>query len=373
MADIWDEFQVYNEDPIQFFSAKQVIQWLENEKEAWDWLWNGDQGEGSVAPNAFSGFGNRLQQMINGLNSDPQSNQQQYIAAKQSTYAGAKGNMIVSSSRIGQDILAIKDRIGEPEARFVFNAHYSQLDLNGVKSPTDMRGALLFATPQYIDPTSFAEELKIERKRYRSEVTQLQSRVRELEQDKRDREARRANQMRRIAHRFRTIIEAKSTQMVSKLGADANEINSKLIETEDRFRKQMELQAPVEYWNEKSKSHGRWEIGFSLLSGAYFIVAAFALYGAASGALLGITTLIFWIGRLVIKLWLSEHHLRIDSNERAVMTKTYLAMTENDSASNEDRAIVLSAIFRPTPDGVVKEEGPNDFGVNAQLARLITR
>ena len=83
--------------------------------------------------------------------------------------------------------------------------------------------------------------------------------------------------------------------------------------------------------------------------------------------------MVFWAGRLIVKLWLSEHHLRGDAQERAVMTKSYLAMTENDKAQDTDRAIVLSAIFRPAPDGVVKEEGPQDIGLHALMAKLLAR
>lgn len=402
MTDVWDTIPVYQEDPIELYSVEQAIEWLKEEEQAWDWLWSGGQSETVANPSDFAGFGNRIRQMISALENNPNiaPSHQAYAGQKQSTYAGSQGNMIVSSSRAGEDILAIKERVGEQEARVAFKAHMGQLQLNSIKSAADLRGAMLFASPEFVDPLSYTDDLKSERTRYRSEITKLQNRTRSLEQEKRNREARRGRQMRRVVRRFRNVIKERADGMLKSVATQASETNARLLETEDRFRKQMELQAPVEYWKMKSKIHGRWEIGFAVLSIAYFFAAAYCLYLAATkaasyllslpdivdpsddrtpiyiitgGALLGVTTLIFWVGRLVIKLWLSEHHLRVDADERAVMTKTYLAMTENGSALDEDRAIVLTSIFRPTPDGVVKEEGPTDVGLNAYLARIASK
>jgi hypothetical protein len=82
------------------------------------------------------------------------------------------------------------------------------------------------------------------------------------------------------------------------------------------------------------------------------------------------STFAFWIGRLLTKLYLSEHHLRNDADERAIMTETYLALTAENAASEGDRNIILGALFRGTPDGIVKEDGPSDFSIQALLSRF---
>ena len=79
--------------------------------------------------------------------------------------------------------------------------------------------------------------------------------------------------------------------------------------------------------------------------------------------------LILWVGRLLTRIYLSEQHLRHDAHEREVMTTTYLALTAEEAASDADRQIILNALFRNTPDGIVKEEG----GMDPQLATFVTR
>ncbi len=80
--------------------------------------------------------------------------------------------------------------------------------------------------------------------------------------------------------------------------------------------------------------------------------------------------LIFWIGRLFTKLYLSQHHLLQDAEERAVMTTTYLALTHENAASDEDKKIILGALFRPTADGLIKEDGPSELTLAGALSRI---
>lgn len=256
---------------------------------------------------------------------------------------------------------------------------------------------MLAADPGAIDRQGLVKELEQERSNYRSAVTRLENRVRELELEKSQREARRARSMKRVVRRMRTHFQSSGKAIVSTFTTASQAAMAQLIETEDRFRRQMELAAPVQYWKEKSADHGKAERTLLHVTIGYFILAAIItgaagwaastiilsldksvtdrtpVYLITSGALLAITTLVFWIGRLVVKLWLSEHHLRVDAKERAIMTQAFLAMSENDGMAEADRAIMLASIFRPAPDGVVKEEGPQDIGLQALLSRLLAK
>ncbi len=80
--------------------------------------------------------------------------------------------------------------------------------------------------------------------------------------------------------------------------------------------------------------------------------------------------MIFWIGRLLTKLYLSQHHLMHDAEERAVMTTTYLSLSHESAASEEDKKIILGALFRPTIDGLIKDEGPSDMSLAGFLSKL---
>ncbi|WP_433952444.1 DUF6161 domain-containing protein [Brevundimonas diminuta] len=166
------------------------------------------------------------------------------------------------------------------------------------------------------------------------------------------------------------------------------------------YREQMGLAAPVDYWKNKASEHQTAEdkarnrvvlffpaafisivLLFGLSAWALIEFAARAkggtlpsgIYIIASAGLASAAGIQFWVGRLLTKLYLSQHHLRHDAHERATMTETYLALIENEAANPEDKQIILNALFRSTPDGIVKEEGGIDPGLAAALGRLLAR
>jgi hypothetical protein len=70
---------------------------------------------------------------------------------------------------------------------------------------------------------------------------------------------------------------------------------------------------------------------------------------------------------------MSEHHLAVDSEERATMVKTYLALTEKNAADEKERALVLASLFRPTSDGIVKDDAAPDMSPAALLSRVLNK
>ena len=159
----------------------------------------------------------------------------------------------------------------------------------------------------------------------------------------------------------------------------------------------MQLRGPVEYWTKKAGEHRRrakdyrslllWFggiAGIGLLLGlghlGQYVVglagsrdqppALFVILGAIG--VVG-TAMVFWAARVIVRLFMSEHHLAIDSDERATMVMTYLALTETKDADEKDRAIVLAALFRPTSDGIVKDDAAPDLGPASLLAKLADR
>lgn len=69
---------------------------------------------------------------------------------------------------------------------------------------------------------------------------------------------------------------------------------------------------------------------------------------------------------------MSEHHLGVDARSRESMAHTYLALLDNDGATDEkDRAIVLAALFRPVTDGLVKDDALPLISPAAILSRQL--
>ncbi|MHB1115631.1 DUF6161 domain-containing protein [Sideroxydans sp.] len=164
------------------------------------------------------------------------------------------------------------------------------------------------------------------------------------------------------------------------------------------YDQHMALAAPVEYWESKRKKH----LTLSQISGASVILGmiatgvfisstmnsiSLALKPNISGtvdaatssvpatstiskisaslltswdvaAFIMVAVLCFWVLRLLVRIFLSNMHLENDAAERVTMAKTYLSLIRNDSLSKEGNIdTVLAALFRPTGDGIVKDEG----------------
>lgn len=164
------------------------------------------------------------------------------------------------------------------------------------------------------------------------------------------------------------------------------------------YDEHMTLAAPVEYWEAKRRKHRLWSgisfaaiaigmgtaaislhaelqsVGKAVTAGKAATAAAGAKVQASGmtalqtisdsattwhlGSFILLATLSFWFIRLLVRIFLSNLHLENDAAERVTMAKTYLALSRNDALPKGDNiSTVLAALFRPTGDGIVKDEG----------------
>jgi ABC-type multidrug transport system fused ATPase/permease subunit len=139
---------------------------------------------------------------------------------------------------------------------------------------------------------------------------------------------------------------------------------------------QLALQAPRTYWTSQMKAHKiaaaerrNWFIFAAFLSLMLVTVFIYVMWSAFSaknvgdipavmwvitGAVLGVT---FWVIRLFSRLYLSREHLLRDAEERVTMIETFLALMQHGHLKADDLKFVLAAIFRPTEDGLVRDDG----------------
>jgi hypothetical protein len=99
-------------------------------------------------------------------------------------------------------------------------------------------------------------------------------------------------------------------------------------------------------------------------SGDTAIFLKFAAIGAV------VTTIVFWIGRVLLRIYLSDRHLLSDAEERIAMVMTYLALSNDDKIESSDRALILAPLFRTASDGIVREDGP-DASVAGLMAKIL--
>ena len=195
----------------------------------------------------------------------------------------------------------------------------------------------------------------------------------------------------------RSISFPADAKILSELIARQTEAHAELLQTRETYEALMALKAPADYWRSKHGEHKANEENYlkyttrcaglfvflSLLLPFLFVKFGFRWLAQASeglkvpegfiyypvfGVFVLLVTTGLWGLRILVKLYLSEHHLRTDATERLTMIMTYLALTELNAADEKDRSIVLASIFRPTQDGVVKDEG-----VDPSLPHLISR
>lgn len=148
-----------------------------------------------------------------------------------------------------------------------------------------------------------------------------------------------------------------------------NEWNKFVVKVE----KKLALNVPANYWNEKAKWH-RISAGiFAFVTVAIgFLIFWYLLRGnvvevekqlllknyAYSGFVVFFLGIYIWILRIFVKITLSHVHLAIDAKERQIMTKTYLALIDQDTdkTMRNDLQIVLQNLFRPSSIGIIKED-----------------
>ncbi|WP_421704508.1 DUF6161 domain-containing protein [Aliiroseovarius sp.] len=86
--------------------------------------------------------------------------------------------------------------------------------------------------------------------------------------------------------------------------------------------------------------------------------------------LLLVTSLLLWLARLQYRIHLSERHLALDASEKKAFAETYLAMKEGKEVGKENEAIILASLFRPTQDGIIKDD---ESGVDISAAALLAK
>jgi hypothetical protein len=169
----------------------------------------------------------------------------------------------------------------------------------------------------------------------------------------------------------------------AKLLEQVNEKHAQVLEAHESamadlkraFKDEMALRGPVEYWSAKASTHQTkatnlmWG-SFGSMAGLGVVLGGLATWifqtmnkdGIPDTWKVSVLVLVgvlgIWAVRLVVRMWLSNAHLSTDAEERVTMVQTYLALIEDGKMTkDEDRALVLTPLFRPAADGLVKDEG----------------
>lgn len=389
-------FSIGPDGDVTVRSYEELQRWLEKERAQWNWLVRGDPNvdRHNIAANTQGQWDDLLLQ-IQSLkdHNQPLSEAQSYLSPLSS------GPLLVSTTQKGTSVLDVRDAVGASAAAFAFGFNTNQFGVQNAQTQDDLLGAILTVFPNLKNDADWHERLKRERANFKMATRNAIERV--------DREAGArieanieiTDRASGIARRLFDQKRKRWNAVQSNWQKDADKAVQDIQATEAAYLEFMKLKAPVEYWEGKASEHEiregeartrlYWYFPLTILAmliafggAGWFLIshpdtetsqAPIALYVVISGGLLLFSTIAFWIGRILTKLYLSEHHLRNDAEERAVMTTTYLALTSENAATDEDRQIVLNALFRATPDGIVKDDGPTDASLQGLIARMAAR
>jgi hypothetical protein len=299
--------------------------------------------------------------------------------------------------------LDIENAISPSAALFQFGFRRELVSLGDARDRDDLLGALWEIAPGLQSTERLADHLKRERENTRETLKRATAKSRLEDMDRQREWEDRVTEARESYLGWARRRSKRWAERTSHWEARHLASEQRIKAVEETYREHMGLKAPVEYWQTKATQHETAEgwarlwvliffpvalIGMALAfnnTGVSLIKAAqaaqvpgaapfpTAIFIVASAGLASCAGLVFWVGRLLTKLYLSQHHLRQDAQERATMTQTYLALIENSAASVEDRQVILNALFRNTPDGIVKEDGGLDPSIAAALGKFLAK
>ena len=210
-----------------------------------------------------------------------------------------------------------------------------------------------------------------------------------------------------------TELETRVSTAIERLDGFDADYESRLKAAAAAFREDNALKAPAVLWQEKETKHQAesatarnsfiWSLfvtGLLVIVLALFLIfskdVAYALVAPIgcdpakpetcsgfSARGLSILTLVaafftclLWYVRMQMKLFLSERHLALDARERTAFAQTYIGFLAEKDSSDEaagQRAAVYAALFRPSTDGIVKDEGGLDPSIAAALSKFLTK
>lgn len=373
---------------LELRSWEDLESFLVGEAKAWKPLAvEGDPASGGSR--AFNAINNLIQQAM-ASRTDGQSFES--LAVQLPQYFVPHGDAIGSITPLGSTILSIAETAGPVAASTAYSFERQWINLRAVTTTDQLRGVILLAQPALIDPHGLAKQLNEERARLRRAVRSSESEARAAAQDRiQIWDEAGASAQRRIVRFIRERAMFWDRQRRT-LHVRSNEAIDQLTSTQKAFEELMRLKAPAAYWSEKAGTHRSAEQAARGHLITFFVLAIFGLaaafgvtgwailrpgattatpvYVVVSAGLATFTGVVFWIGRLLTRLYLSEHHLRKDAEEREIMTTTYLALTKDAAAADADRHIILNALFRNSADGIVKDDGGFDPSLAAAIARI---
>lgn len=392
---------------ISWASFDEINTWIATQRTDWQWI---SQQNTNPTNSAWSVIYSALSNCTNSLNSAEQhSNNEQHVVSVKAEAVRAlerlfsKHPFLLPNSSYRKYIFELRDG-GKPVEAALITANLLGQDMNSAP--------VAKVVPALVEFELFSRGIK---DRVKTESAALKKLVGEMTTLLDEHKQLKASQVAEFASMNTDIQEQSSLQVTSFEDAQVargeawqkqlDEADEELKQLNATYDTHMALAAPVSYWEAKQKKHSKlakWSFGALTVSMLIFGGVLFwELHGVAKmieetrlaaiaastsnvkstaitsvqptstlspvldilgtwkiGAYILLVTLAFWFIRLLVRIFLSHIHLENDAAERVTMAKTYLALIRDGSFEGKDNiGTILAALFRPTGDGIVKDEG----------------
>lgn len=403
---------------LEWLTFTDFQKWCSELKNSWSWLEQlNQQAAWSTLVHGLSSPLNQLQQAETYRVQDQESN---FVALRDDgkiileRFVNAHFWILPNSTQY-QFVFEIKDS-GKLTEAGVLVTNWFGLDLNVFP----IRSVVWALIQNELFERGIKDRLRLESAALKRLVGGMQTKLTEVGEKEKDQVNRftqtHSDLLAQVIEQKNAFLDAQ-TDRTNKWDKKLNQATDELDRLKDTYDKFMSLAAPVKYWESKQKRHSNWmKWTGGLLVVCMFLAGCFlnseiesigkaaalrqaetkrqaeiknsnvlkdisvaassanspyagsssnpiveAVEIAASwrlGSFILLATLCFWMLRLLVRIFLSNMHLENDASERVTMAKTYLALLRKGRLpEKEDISMVLAALFRPSGDGIVQDEG----------------
>lgn len=160
----------------------------------------------------------------------------------------------------------------------------------------------------------------------------------------------------------------------SKVNDWEAEKHESLNTLEETYRNKLQLEAPENLWNYRSKKYRKrancWTIGLCVVAIILlFVVNWFvnSLHEFPKGItkkvpflsqqvlFIGAISFFVYIIRIIVKIVMSNHHIATEYEQKAALTRFYQALTYDEIEVNDnEKLIIMSALFSKVDTGLIK-------------------
>lgn len=387
-------------------AESQFVEWAEREQAKWQWLAEVPETalRVDVRDNVLHQYMAIVEYARQVAGEGHESHDPQSVL--DGHYLGTPAPLIHSSSEVGRAILSIREALGPDLAALAYGIAVGEIGPQWW-NPQHARAIFLMANPSLIDRDAIRAATKADYARWQSEGTALLAKHDALISEKESLISALSGEADKLAVRAYWRAARRSVELRKSLRDDADAAIAEINKVKKAYAEDMKLKASVQYWNEKKDGHTtnrRAAFGslrnFAIVGGliglAVFWFAiifmleasgvnvlgwmeinppkgravALSTYVVVTAALGTVLTVLFWTARVLLRQYLTERRLEGDADERRVMTQTYLALISEGAAEDEDRLIILNALFRPSPD---QPSGGDDSGADIALPALLAK